>query len=195
MIGILITIILLSIVLGMDALSLAMGLGLRNTTENFEKRFILTVGILHVLMPLIGLNLGLAAGRLCGVWASRLGALVLLYLGGQMLYKAYAELRTRGYKFAEAQIVLSGNSQGINDNWSSILILALSVSIDALTVSFTLGTLKMPIIITVFIMGFMAAAMTWIGFAGGRALGRLTGSYAQIMAGIVLLALAIKFML
>ena len=60
MIEILVTIIVVAIVLGMDALSLAMGMGLRGVSRNYEMRFVLTVGILHVLMPLLGLSLGLA---------------------------------------------------------------------------------------------------------------------------------------
>jgi len=193
MIEILITIMLVAIVLGMDALSLAMGMGLRGVSRNYEMKFVLTVGILHVLMPLLGLSLGMVAGRFLGVWATRLGALVLVYLGWQMLSKGYAEIQPQRYKFAEAKTVLAGKQQSTLDSWTGILLLGLSVSIDALTVGFTLGTLKMPILITVLMMGLIAATMSWVGFAGGRVLGRLTGSYAQILGGVVLLALAVKF--
>ncbi|MDD2509528.1 MAG: manganese efflux pump MntP family protein [Syntrophomonas sp.] len=189
----LITITLIAVVLGMDALSLAMGIGLRGVTKDYERKFSLTVGALHVLMPLLGLNLGLVAGRFSGVWATRLGALVLLYLGLQMLRKGYAEIQPRRYKFAEAKAALTGNKLNNPDSWASVLFLGFSVSIDALTVGFTLGTLKMPILITVLMMGIIAAIMTWAGFAGGRVLGRWIGSYAQIFGGVVLLALAIKF--
>ena len=110
-----------------------------------------------------------------------------------MLRKGYAEIQPQRYKFAEAKKALAGDRQNTLDSWTGILLLGISVSIDALTVGFTLGTLKMPILITVLMMGLIAATMSWVGFAGGRVLGRLTGSYAQILGGVVLLALAVKF--
>ncbi len=195
MIEIWLTLILVAIVLGMDAFSLAMGMGLRGVTRDYERKFVLTVGLFHVLMPLLGLNLGLVAGKFLGVWATRLGALVLLYLAWQMLRKGYAELQPKVCKLAEARKTLDADQPNTSGGWMSILVLGLCVSIDALTVGFTLGTLKMPILITVLIMGLTAAIMCWLGFVGGKVLGRLSGSYAQIFGGIVLLALGIKIML
>ena len=73
--------------------------------------------------------------------------------------------------------------------------LAVSVSIDALTVGFGLGTLRVPIFFTVVLMGATAAVMTMAGFMGGKVFSRLVGSYAQIFGGIILLALAVKLVL
>ena len=70
--------------------------------------------------------------------------------------------------------------------------LAVSVSIDALTVGFGLGTLRVPILLTVVIMGATAAVMTIAGFIGGRIFSRLVGSYAQIIGGMILLGLAVR---
>ena len=70
-----------------------------------------------------------------------------------------------------------------------------SVSIDALTVGFSLGTFKMPVFITVMIMGIIAAIMSLLGFLGGRMFSRLVGSYAQMAGGIVLAVLAVKLLL
>ena len=48
------TIILVAVVLGLDAFSLSMGMGLKGVTRRFEIKFASTVGILHIVMPLIG---------------------------------------------------------------------------------------------------------------------------------------------
>lgn len=191
------TIVLVAIVLGLDAFSLSMGMGLKGVTRSFELKFASTVGVLHVLMPLIGLSLGVAVGRFLGVWAARVGAAILAYIALDLLIKGYRQIKPRAFKFSERQAILSsaeGEERTASD-WWSILVLAVSVSIDALTVGFGLGTLRVPIFLTVIIMGATAASMTIAGFIGGRIFSRLVGSYAQIAGGIILLALAIKLVI
>lgn len=61
------TIILVAIVLGADAFSLSMGMGIRGVTRRYELRFSALVGLFHVLMPLLGLSLGLVVAN---CWAS-----------------------------------------------------------------------------------------------------------------------------
>ncbi|MGI5886305.1 MAG: manganese efflux pump MntP family protein [Syntrophomonadaceae bacterium] len=190
------TIILVAVVLGLDAFSLSMGMGLKGVTRRFEIKFASTVGILHIVMPLIGLNLGVAVGRFLGVWAARVGALILAYIAGDLLLKGYRQLRPQTYKFSESHQVLPQGNKGSNpSDWWSIIVLAVSVSIDALTVGFGLGTLRVPIFFTVVLMGATAAVMTMAGFMGGKVFSRLVGSYAQIFGGIILLALAVKLVL
>lgn len=187
------TIILVAIILGADAFSLSMGMGIKGASRRYEIRFSLLVGLFHVLMPLLGLSLGLAAGKVLGVWAGRIGAVVLIYIGLEMLWKSYRELKPQVVTFAETRESLSYNDNEINaDNWVSLLILTVSVSIDALTVGFSLGTIKAPILFTVVIMGIIAGSMTMLGFKGGKILSRVVGSYAQAVGGLVLLGLAVK---
>lgn len=187
-----ITIILVAIVLGADSFSLALGMALRGVSRSYELRFSGVVGIFHIFMPLIGLSLGLAAGRLLGVWAARAGALVLVWLGADMLLKGYRSYRPRSYKFREGRQMMASDQSVNREGWPAILLLATSVSIDALTVGFSLGTVKMPIFLTVVIMGATAGSMTLLGFKGGKFFGRLMGSYAQMIGGTVLVLLALK---
>jgi len=187
------TIILVAIVLGADAFSLSMGMGIRGASRRYAMRFSILVGLFHIFMPLLGLSLGLVAGKLLGVWAGRIGAVVLLYIGLQMLWKSYQELKMRAVTFTEIRESISGNDSKQNaDSWVSLLILTISVSIDALTVGFSLGTIKAPILSTVIIIGVIAGSMTMLGFKGGKILSRVVGSYSQAVGGLVLLALAFK---
>ncbi|MDD2585148.1 MAG: manganese efflux pump [Syntrophomonadaceae bacterium] len=190
------TILLIALVLGLDAFSLSMGMGLKGVSRSYEIKFASTVGLLHIIMPLLGLNIGLAAGKIMGVWAARLGAAVLVYIAIDFFIKGYRETRPQKYKFGQAHQIISGEKQSLNnDNWIKIIILAVSVSMDALTVGFSLGTFKMPVIITSVIIGLIAGSMTILGFIGGRLFNRLIGSYAQMAGGIILLALAIKLVI
>ncbi|WP_054693564.1 manganese efflux pump MntP [Syntrophomonas palmitatica] len=188
----LLTIILVALVLGLDAFSLATGMGLKGVSRRFEMKFSSTVGVFHVLMPLVGLELGLTVGRFMGVWASRLGAVILLCLAVSFFIKGYKESRPQRISFSELHQNWSKDRESPEQNWGKVILLALSVSMDALTVGFSLGTFKMPILISVVIMGSTAALMTALGFIAGKLASRLIGSYAQMTGGILLFLLAIK---
>ncbi|MGI5911343.1 MAG: manganese efflux pump MntP family protein [Syntrophomonadaceae bacterium] len=189
-----ITIALVAIVLGLDAFSLAVGLGLKGSSRSYSFKFAGTVGVLHIFMPLLGLNLGFAAGNLLGKWASRLGALILFYIAFDFIIKGYRDSRLQKYSFKESKEGLRKENSSIKGDWKGILILGISVSVDALTVGFSLGTFKMPVVITAIIMGCVAFIMTSLGFWGGRAFNHLVGSYAQIFGGLILMALAVKLL-
>jgi putative Mn2+ efflux pump MntP len=190
----LLTIILVAVVLGLDAFSLSLGLGLQGRSRGYGVKFSVMVGLFHIIMPLIGLSLGLAAGKFLGVWASRLGAVILAYIAVDFIIKGYRQARPHSYTFKEGKSIIAKQNDSYRENWGNMLLLGTSVSIDALTVGFSLGTFKMPVFITVIIMGMVAAIMTLLGFVGGRMFSRLVGSYAQMAGGIVLAALAVKLL-
>lgn len=187
-----ITILLVAIVLGADSFSLAIGMGLRGVSRSYELKFSSMVGIFHVIMPLIGLALGMAADHLFGVWAARLGAAVLAFLGGGMVIKGYKEMQPHYFKLSQGKSIIE-KKDDLVDGWINLTILTTSVSIDALTTGFSLGTLfALPLYYPVLIMGSVAGIMTMAGFLGGKLFSKMIGTYAQIAGGIVLLALAIK---
>lgn len=192
--GQLLTVILVAIVLGADAFSLSLGMGIKGVSQRYEKRFSALVAVFHVLMPLLGLSLGMVAGKFLGIWAGRVGAIVLAYIGLQMLIKAYREMKPQTFAFAEAHEFLRKDPppKHQKEEWMSLLLLTISVSIDALTVGFSLGTIKAPLLLTVLIMGLVAGSMTMLGFKGGKLFGRMVGSYSQAAGGLVLIGLAIK---
>lgn len=186
------TILLVAIVLGADSFSLAMGMGLRGVSRSYELSFSSMVGIFHVIMPLIGLTLGMAVGHLLGLWAAGLGGAVLAFLGGDMIWKGYKEMQPHFFKLSQGKGMIEKKDDQA-DGWINLTILTTSVSIDALTIGFSLGTLAaVPIYYSVVMMGFVAGIMTMAGFHCGKFVSRLIGSYAQIGGGIVLIVLAVK---
>lgn len=189
-----IAIIMVAIVLGVDALSLAVAMGLKGVSHGYELKFSCMVGIFHVIMPLLGLKLGIAAGHLLGIWAGRLGAVLLTYLGANMIWKAYLESKPQAIPFGRSD---RRPPEEISEGgWVGLTILTTSVSIDALAVGFSLGTLfQTPVFYSAAIIGLVAGTMTIIGFKGGKLFNRMYGSYAQVAGGLVLLGLAIRLAL
>lgn len=184
-----------AVALGLDAFSIALGLGLSGVSRIFKTRFVGTVAVLHVVMPLLGLYLGLAAGSFLGKWAAIVGAVVLAYIGFEMIRKGIENDQTTA-RFGEARQKLFRRGPQVNlVGWSSVLVLALSVSVDALAVGFGLGTTKVPILYTVMTTGIVAGVMSSLGWLGGKYFSELFGKRAQAAGGILLILLAIKMLL
>jgi putative Mn2+ efflux pump MntP len=189
-----ITILLIAIVLGLDAFSLSLGIGMGKVSRNYILKFSSTVGVFHIIMPLLGLNLGIIIGKIIGIWAAYLGAIILFYIAIDFFITGYRKTKPDTYKFSERSKIFTDNGSSVGEGWGNILLLGLTVSIDALTVGFSLGTFKVSILITVTIIGLAAAIMTLLGFYGGRIFTRIVGNYAQMFGGITLFLLASKML-
>lgn len=174
-------IIAVSIALGMDAFSFSLALGLIGTRKRTAIKLAIIVAIFHVLMPLIGLWVGQKLGTIFGDVAIGIGAVILFYLGGKMVWGAY--------KGVEAAANIP-SLQGIG-----IYALAGSVSIDALSVGFSLGTFVTNIIPATLVMGFTAGVMTFIGVLLGRRAGTWLGNKAEALGGIILILIGVKMAL
>ncbi len=71
----------------------------------------------------------------------------------------------------------------------SLLMLALGVSLDALTVGFSLGTLGFPVYIVVLTFGVVGGLMSALGLVFGKYIGKFLGEHAEKFGGLVLIVL------
>lgn len=182
--------------LGADAFSLALAIGLAGIRKSMMVRLSLVVALFHVFMPLSGMLLGQALGSILGQFASLLGALVLIGLGGRMLYKVYRPTK-QSFPFGEAREALFQKNNTGNSTLKGygIYVLAASVSLDALSVGFSLGTIRADIFMTVMIIGIIAGLMTGMGLVLGRIMGTRLGEKAELFGGLALLLIGIKLLL
>lgn len=72
---------------------------------------------------------------------------------------------------------------------------AASVSLDALSVGFSLGTIKADIFLTVISIGAIAGLMTGMGLVLGRILGTWLGDKAELLGGLALFLIGVKLLL
>ncbi len=171
-------VMLVAIALGMDSFSLSIGLGCQEIERRKIWGFTLLVGIFHVLMPLLGFFLGRAAGQVLGGMAVYIGAAVLFFLGIKMFWEAI-----KGEK--RETCILNG---------FMLLVLPLSVSIDALSVGFGLGTFGVNSLTVAVLFGLTAALLTRLGLMLGDRAGKLLNS-SEYLAGVIFIALAISAIL
>lgn len=168
----------LAVALGMDAFSFALAVGLTGIRRLLAWRLIFTVAAFHIFMPWAGFFLGSLAGEIFGMVASVFGALLILVLGGKMIYN-----------------VFEGSDNTFNvayiKSWR-LYLLALSVSLDAWSVGFSLGTAECDILQSVLIMGMVAGMMTGAGLVLGNKLGNGLGGNAQMLGGVILVGIGIK---
>lgn len=191
-------VLLVSAALGLDALSVAMSLAMCGIKRRSALIFALLVAALHVLMPLAGIYFGFSLGGIAGDAADTIGSLVLLLIGIIILWKASREVlfarkkRTGDRRTLEEQ----EPKKSIVDleNPAGMLVLCISVSMDALAAGVGLGSLRADIFRTVLTMGLVAGGMTLFGFLLGKRLGRLLGEWTDISGGLLLVAIAIKTM-
>lgn len=174
--------LLMAAALGTDAMSLAIGIGLRGVSWREGLRTSLIVGLFHVIMPLVGSWAGGYLSRVAGDIARATGAGIVAIIGIRMIWGCLK----RGDKGSDFQIKLSG---------LSLLLLALSVSMDALSVGLGLGALGYNIYLTAMLFGIFGAGMTAAGLFMGHKLGVFLGKYGEIVGGGVLVVIAIKMFL
>jgi len=174
----LLTLFLLAVALGTDALSFCICLGISRVTWRQVWLLTITILIFHILMPVTGYYIGDLVGSYVDRIAAIVGALILLFLGVRMIKQGFTG-------DGEDQKILLANTTGL-------LILAASVSMDALSVGFTLGTQEVNLWQAAIVIGVVAGIMTYMGLSFGRRAGNWLGDKAQIAGGAILIAIGIK---
>jgi len=173
------TLMALAVALGTDAFSLCVGIGLAGVKKRQILLLSVTVLLFHIFMPLAGWVAGGLAGIVLGRTAAIAGALLLVYLGVRMVWDAWSN---------------GGQTEPttIKFNTWGLLLLGASVSIDALSVGFTLGARQVNLLLTAGIIGLVAGTMTAGGLVFGRFLGDWVGEKAQFMGGLILVGIGVK---
>jgi len=182
------TVFLLAAALGTDAFSMAVGIGITGIRKKHIVLISAVICFFHMLMPLVGLSLGAVLGRAVGRVARIIGASVLIVIGVQGFWEAVNKQKKMVFTRSEPKLrVMSGL-------WGPV-ILAGSVSLDALTVGFGLGTFNFNLPVTVGIFGAAAGVMTAGGFIFGRRIGGRLGSRAEMAGGLILAFIGIKMLI
>lgn len=174
--------LLMAAALGTDAMSLAIGIGLKGVSWREGLRTSLVIGLFHIIMPLVGSWAGGYLSRVAGEIARATGAGIVAIIGISMIWGCLKS----GDEGHNLQIKLSG---------LSLLLLALSVSMDALSVGLGLGALGYNIYLTAMLFGVFGAGMTAAGLFMGHKIGTFLGKYGEAVGGGVLIIIAIKMFL
>ncbi|WP_019528757.1 manganese efflux pump MntP family protein [Dasania marina] len=174
-------VIILALALSMDAFAVAIGLGSKHQkkTTTLALMSALYFGFFQGLMPLLGYMGGKSVLGWVQTYASWIAFLLLLLIGAKMIYESFAE--------------------GIEDDIAIIthrvmLMLAIATSIDALAAGFSLTVLAVNPFMACFIIGLVTFIFSWFGVFVGAKTGTYLESKAELLGGIVLIAIGFKML-
>lgn len=189
-------IIAVAIGLGMDAMSVCMGIGVRWHGPRQQFRMAWHMGLFQFLMPIIGWSFGRELADLLKNVGTYIAAALVFLVGLKMLYEALkhhaAVAAAEQDPAVDAPPVRKDPTKGF-----SLVVLSIATSLDALVVGFSLGIKegKTDILIPSVVIGLVAAAMAWTGLILGKHIGERLGKPAEIVGAIFLMALAASFLL
>lgn len=178
------SIILLAIALAMDCFAVSIAQGIMGAKLRSAIAMAILFGIFQGGMPLISYYAGGFFEDFFTRWSHWIALVLLVFIGGKMLVEAYNEHREQkngAVQPASASLTLS-----------TMLILAVATSIDALSI----GVLFIPVPeVLWFAIAFIAATSTLfslIGFRLGKSIGKHLPFNANILGGCILIAIGIK---
>jgi len=178
-------ILFLSLALGMDAFSVALGAGMVVAGWRPALRLSWHFGFFQFLMPLVGWQAARVLSPSIGAFGGWLGAALLFLIGIRMIGEG---LRKRGDGAREDGRI--DPTRG----WS-LVGLSVATSIDALGVGFGFGLVRSHLFRACVVIGATALVMTWLGVRLGTVLGKRFGSAAEVLGGAVLVLLGFRLLL
>lgn len=193
-----IEVLFLAIALAMDAFAVSIGLGAKQSSTAYAssakaKAMLLRLaimaglyfGIAQGVMPLIGYLLGSALLGWLASAAPWIGCIILVALGAKMLYEAVSG--------DEEEELGSEDNTKIDHKLMSTM--AIATSIDAMAAGFTLNLLAVNAWIACLIIAVVTALFSFWGVYLGRQSGTWLEDKAEILGGVVLIAIGIKMVL
>jgi putative Mn2+ efflux pump MntP len=181
----------LSTALGTDLFSVSIPIGMNRVRIRVILKSAVVFAVFHIVMILTGYFVGHWLGTFVehvGTyhidspalavqnWASAIGALVLAGLGVHMI---------------KENLAADCNDSADNNplHGTTLILLAISVSIDALAAGFSLGMMDVDLIKLSIILGLVIFTIAIVGLGLGRRLGCYIGRRSELIGGLILLIL------
>lgn len=181
------SIILLAIGLAMDCFAVSIAQGMQRAPLRSVIPMAILFGVFQGGMPLIAY---FAAGFFVEFftrWSHWIALILLLLIGGKMLLEAWKENREEKNGATEsfpASLTLS-----------TMLILAVATSIDALSIGVLFIPVSEVLWLAISLIAATSTLFSLIGFWLGKTLGRHLPFNANILGGCILIAIGIKIFL
>lgn len=162
--------------LGLDTLAVAAAIGAAGVSAQQRVRISILFTAFETGMPLIGLALGAPLGRTIGSTADYVAIAVLIAFGAYTLLSSESGDEEDGARIAQ--------TRGLGS-----VVLGLSISLDELAIGFTLGLLRLPILLVLVLIAVQTVLVTQGGLRLGDRISSGLREGAERLAGIALLGL------
>ncbi|SOE52315.1 Integral membrane protein [plant metagenome] len=174
------SVVLLAFAMSTDAFAAAIGKGaaLHKPRWGEALRTGLIFGVIEAITPVIGWAFGLAASQYVSRWDHWIAFCLLAGLGARMVYM--------GFK-GDAEDAPEGRP-GRHSFWV-LAATGFATSIDAMAVGVGLAFIDVNIVSTAAAIGLATMLMVTLGVMLGRVLGAWVGKRAEILGGVILIAI------
>lgn len=168
------SILLIGIALSMDTFSLSMGIGMFHNEKKLALKLAFIVGIMHFLMPFLGMVFGKELVRAFELKCDILLGIILIFIAIQMLIDIF--------KHEEEKFNLS---------LLGLFLFALGVSLDSFSVGLGITAITENIYLAMGIFAICSFLFTYIGVIIGGFANKILGIYANIIGVIILFILGV----
>lgn len=174
-----INIILIAISLAADAFSVALAKGLSFKKIKYQDIFKIGIyfGIFQMFMPILGYIIGSILTKNITTYDQYIAFGILFIIGFNML------LDSR-----------KSNSFKSTTNFKEMIFLSVATSIDAFAIGVSFSVLKVSIISSSLIIGFITFLISSFGVFMGYKFGKIFESISTIAGGIILIIIAFKML-
>lgn len=172
------SILLVALAMSTDAFAAAIGKGVAMRRPRFidALRVGLIFGVIEGITPVIGWLIGHAAASYVTRWDHWIAFVLLALLGLRMI--------RAGTRADSAEPVEEPRRHGF---WN-LALTGFATSIDAMAIGVGLAFLDVSITVVAIAIGATTMVMVTLGILLGRALGRVAGKRAEIVGGVILIA-------
>lgn len=179
----LVELILVAVGLSMDAFAVSVGKGISLQRVRFRHALLaaLWFGTFQALMPLVGYACGVSFSQLVNRIDHWIAFLLLALIGGKTIYDYFAGEEEEA---ADADFSVR-----------TMFLLAVATSIDALAVGVSFAFLHVSLVRSVALIGVIAALFSFAGVHIGHLFGSRLRDYAQLLGGVVLVAIGLKILI
>ncbi len=183
--------------LGMDAMSVCIGIGVRWHGARQKFRMAWHMGLFQFIMPILGWLIGSQLAGLLSSVGSYVAAVLVFAIGVKMLYEALKKSPGAVEQAIEEKIehALHVHPKDPTRGFS-LIALSIATSLDALVVGISLGVRGegSQIWTASAVIGVVAAAMALIGVVIGKRMGEVLGRPAEILGAVILMLIAVSFL-
>jgi len=173
-------ILLLAFAMSTDAFAVAIckGVSLKVHRLTDALKVGLLFGFIEAITPALGWLLGYIAVQYIERWDHWIIFILMLFLGARMIYNSFKEQECTSNKPQSHSLTM-------------LALTAISTSIDAFAVGVGLALAAVNIIFAATMIGLVTCIMVTIGILLGKKIGCLIGKKAELLGGLVLIAIGI----
>ena len=170
----LLSVFLIGIALSMDTFSLSLSIGIFNIKKEEAIRLSLIVGVMHFIMPFLGMVIGSKVIFLLKLNADILLGFILIIIALEMFID-----------------IIRGKEEKFNLSIWGMFLFALGVSIDSFSVGLGLSAITSNVYLAMLIFSICSFSFTLLGTIMGKAASKFLGVYASGLGIIILFILGL----